>query len=55
MISDGLRARGYVVWHVESGSDAESALHEVRPDLILLDLMLPDRNGLVLCAWCAPL
>jgi DNA-binding response OmpR family regulator len=30
MISDGLRARGYVVWHVESGSDAESALHEVR-------------------------
>ena len=50
MLSDALRARSYDVWHVESAGDAEAALDQVRPDLILLDLILPDRNGLVMCA-----
>jgi DNA-binding response OmpR family regulator len=50
MLSDTLRARSYGVWHVGSAADAEAALDEVRPDVILLDLMLPDRNGLIMCA-----
>ena len=50
MLSDALRASSYDVWHVDSGGDAEAALAHVRPDLILLDLMLPDRNGVVMCA-----
>ena len=50
MLSDTLRARSYGVWQVGSAADAELALDEVRPDLILLDLMLPDRNGLIMCA-----
>ena len=50
MLSDALRARGYTVWHVECAGDAESALDQVRPDVILLDLMLPDSNGLIMCA-----
>ena len=50
MLSDTLRARSYSVWQVGSASDAEAALDKVRPDLILLDLMLPDRNGLIMCA-----
>ena len=50
MLSDTLRARSYGVWQVGSAADAEVALDEVRPDLILLDLMLPDRNGLIMCA-----
>ncbi len=50
MLSDTLRARSYGVWQVGSAADAEAALGEVRPDLILLDLMLPDGNGLVMCS-----
>jgi DNA-binding response OmpR family regulator len=50
MLSDTLRARSYGVWQVGSAAEAEAALDEVRPDLILLDLMLPDRNGLIMCA-----
>ena len=53
MLGDSLRAYGYAVWHVESGLDAERALDQMRPDVIVLDLMLPDRNGLTLCAGLA--
>jgi two-component system response regulator MtrA len=50
MLSDTLRARSYGVWQVGSAADAEAALDQLRPDLILLDLMLPDGNGLIMCA-----
>lgn len=50
MLTDTLRARSFNVWHVGTAADAELVLDEVRPDLILLDLMLPDRNGLIMCA-----
>ena len=50
MLCDALRARSYQVWHVASADDAETALDQVHPDLILLDLILPDRNGLIMCA-----
>jgi DNA-binding response OmpR family regulator len=49
MVRDALQESGHVVWHVERGEDAELALDHLRPDLIVLDLMLPDRNGLLLC------
>lgn len=49
LLTDELRARNYDVCHVESAGDAEASLDQVHPDLILLDLMLPDRNGLVMC------
>jgi DNA-binding response OmpR family regulator len=50
MLSDALRARSYEVWHVERGGDAEAALDQMHADVILLDLVLPDHNGLLLCA-----
>ena len=50
MVSDALHDRGYTVWHVDRGSEAEAAVDQLRPDVIVLDLILPDRNGLVLCA-----
>jgi|ERR1051326_4608131 DNA-binding response OmpR family regulator len=41
---------GAAVWHAESGADARAVLKDARPDLIILDLTLPDVDGLVLCA-----
>ncbi|MBV9546452.1 MAG: response regulator transcription factor [Chloroflexi bacterium] len=50
LVSDWMRLRGYRVWAVGSAADAEQAISDVDPDLIVLDLMLPDGNGLALCA-----
>jgi DNA-binding response OmpR family regulator len=43
-----LESSGYRVTIAETGSEARSLLEHVRPDLIMLDLMLPDTDGLVL-------
>jgi DNA-binding response OmpR family regulator len=50
MLSDTLASRGYRVWHATTAADAELVLDQARPDLIMVDLMLPDRHGLLLCA-----
>src|SRR5438270_10309527 len=47
---DALESSGYRVWHAENGADAKTLLEQSRPDLIILDLMLPDVDGLVLCS-----
>jgi DNA-binding response OmpR family regulator len=47
---DVLETSNYVVWLAENGADAKAMLEERQPDLILLDLMLPDVDGLVLCS-----
>jgi DNA-binding NtrC family response regulator len=41
-----LKARGYEVKHVTTGRAAEKALAEVEWDVLLLDLRLPDADGL---------
>jgi DNA-binding response OmpR family regulator len=50
MVTDWFASRHYGVCHVESASEAELALDAIEPDIIILDLMLPDRNGLTVCA-----
>jgi DNA-binding response OmpR family regulator len=50
MLVDGLEAADYRVWHAADGQEARSCMDRFRPDLILLDLMLPDIDGLVLCS-----
>src|SRR5512141_481259 len=46
-----LLARGYEVFHAaDAESGLEMALSE-KPDLILLDLGLPDHDGLTLAGW----
>ena len=50
MLRDRFVARGYSVWLAESAGEAELIAEEIRPDLFVLDLMLPDTHGLVLCA-----
>ena len=47
---DTLESSGYRVWVAETGADARTLLEQTRPDLIILDLMLPDVDGLVLCS-----
>lgn len=42
---DALRAAGYTVEGVASGIEGLARLSELQPDLILLDMMLPDMSG----------
>lgn len=44
-----LEAEGYQVTHVETCQSARTAFEQQPPDLVVLDLMLPDGNGLSVC------
>jgi DNA-binding response OmpR family regulator len=51
LVMDSLEPRGHRVVHVASGAELKDKLQEgFEPDLVLLDLMLPDADGLVLTA-----
>jgi DNA-binding response OmpR family regulator len=50
MLRERLGSRGHTVWHAASGGEAEAIGNEIKPDLVIVDLGLPDVNGLVLCA-----
>ncbi|HEY1291592.1 MAG TPA: response regulator transcription factor [Chloroflexota bacterium] len=47
---DALESADYRVWHAASGHEARAYAERAWPDLILLDLLLPDVDGLVLCS-----
>jgi len=49
-LSEALESGGYRVRIAGTGSEARSIVEQVGPDLILLDLMLPDTDGLILTA-----
>lgn len=49
MLTIVLRGEGFEASVVRDGSRAMEAFREVRPDLVLLDLMLPGMNGLDVC------
>jgi DNA-binding response OmpR family regulator len=48
-ISFNLGSEGYEVTSTFNGKDALNAIENKKPDLILLDLMLPDMSGLEIC------
>ncbi|EDS77214.1 regulatory protein VanR [Clostridium botulinum C str. Eklund] len=41
-----LKAESFQIWEAENGKRAFEILEEKEPDLVILDLMLPDINGL---------
>ena len=49
MVSEYLRQSGYGVTHAADGASGLAALEAATPDLIILDLMLPDMDGLEVC------
>jgi two-component system OmpR family response regulator/two-component system alkaline phosphatase synthesis response regulator PhoP len=60
LIAEILEGEGYAVETVGTGAEAEAAIERLQPDLVILDIMLPDADGLMLCArllaqWPAPI
>src|ERR1700752_482627 len=49
LVGDYLRAAGYESSWVADGREAIPAIKNRQPDLVLLDLMLPGRDGLDIC------
>jgi len=43
---DILRAKGYAVLEAVNGLDGVKLAHEHKPDLVLMDIQLPDINGI---------
>ena len=44
-----LKKEGYEVWCAHDGDEAVRMAEEFKPDLILLDIMLPNRDGMEVC------
>ncbi|MTW22919.1 response regulator [Allochromatium palmeri] len=49
LVADYLRAAGHRVEHLAEGHEVVAWARRERPDLILLDLMLPGKDGLDIC------
>jgi two-component system, OmpR family, response regulator VicR len=49
IIRDYLEARGYPITVAYNGDDAIKAFDEVKPSLVLLDVMMPGRDGWQVC------
>ena len=49
LMRDFLEAEGYQVRNAASGRETSEQLERSRPDLVLLDVMLPDESGFEIC------
>lgn len=51
LFQDLLEAKGYVVFNVMDGALAIDAVHNIKPDLIVMDIQLPNISGIDLTKW----
>ncbi len=49
LIADFLNDQGYVIKLEHDGANAELSFEQFQPDIMLIDLMLPGKDGLSLC------
>ena len=49
VIVTALRREGYVVYEEENGLEGDRRIRALKPDLVLLDVMLPGKTGLDIC------
>ncbi|MFM8350393.1 MAG: response regulator, partial [Actinomycetales bacterium] len=49
MLGIVLRGEGFEPYFCADGAEAVTAFREARPDVVLLDLMLPGRDGIDVC------
>jgi adenylate cyclase len=49
LLADMLAARGYAVESAEGGREALAKVVSIKPDLVLLDVMMPDLSGYEVC------
>ncbi|MCP4413467.1 MAG: response regulator transcription factor [Gammaproteobacteria bacterium] len=49
LVADFLQDQGYVIELVHEGYSAISTFEKFQPDIVLIDLMLPGKDGLSLC------
>jgi two-component system response regulator RstA len=54
LISERLREEGYRVLHAVDGRKACALIPETRPDLVILDIMLPGVDGFEVCRTVRP-
>jgi DNA-binding response OmpR family regulator len=45
-----LKPDGFHVYHAQSGTEGLDQAYKTRPDLIILDIMMPDMDGFTVCA-----
>jgi two-component system, NtrC family, response regulator AtoC len=50
LLDDLLSGEGYKVVKAKSGAEATAAIAKARPDLVMIDILLPDEDGLTLLA-----
>ncbi|MFH1137938.1 MAG: response regulator [Pseudomonadota bacterium] len=49
VLKDYLERAGFEVYSLDGGGPAAEVVREKRPDVMILDLMLPDKDGLTVC------